>query len=106
MLSHAFYKPLLESMSTAILVLDGKLGVVFSNQAAEMLLETSGQRAKGVTISDLLRDQVSALTGLEECLRSGNPYTQREAEIRTASGGRVTIDYTVTPFPQEARPGY
>ncbi|MBK8971889.1 MAG: nitrogen regulation protein NR(II) [Hahellaceae bacterium] len=98
MFSNSFFKPLLESMSTAILVLDERLGVVFSNQASEILLETTGQRAKGLSITDLLKEQVSALTGLEECLRNGNSYTQREAEIRTAGGNRITIDYTVTAF--------
>jgi two-component system nitrogen regulation sensor histidine kinase GlnL len=93
-----FYKSLFESMSTAVLVLDCDLGVIFNNTAAEILLESSGNRANGQAISELIREQVPSLPGLEECIRNGNSYTQREAEIRTAGGSRITIDYTATPF--------
>ncbi len=92
------YMPLFDSMSTAIVVLDSRLAVIFSNAAAEMLLESSGHRDNGQAMSELLREQIPSLTGLEECIRHGHAYTQREAEIRTSGGARVMIDYTATPL--------
>lgn len=92
------YDNLLGSLSTGILVLDPHLGVRYSNAAAEMILETSGSRSNGAAISALLRQQRETLRALEECLRSGQSYTQREVEILLASGNRAVIDYTAAPF--------
>ena len=61
------YMPLFDSMSTAIVVLDSRLAVIFSNAAAEMLLESSGHRDNGQAMSELLREQMhDALATLSE----------------------------------------
>ena len=98
MLPASIQERLLENLSTAVLVLDDKLCVTYSNSAAEMLLETSEQRSRGSSINALLVDQVSTLIGLQECLRTGHSYTQREAEFLLPSGSRLLVDYTVVPI--------
>ncbi|ABC27916.1 Signal transduction histidine kinase, nitrogen specific [Hahella chejuensis KCTC 2396] len=97
MLPIVFQTRLLENLTTSVLVIDPQQRIAFSNSSAEVLLETSEQRANGATIKDLLIEGSSTLTGLEECLRTGQTYTQREAEFLLPSGSRLLVDYTVSP---------
>ncbi|WP_020410662.1 nitrogen regulation protein NR(II) [Hahella ganghwensis] len=94
---------LLDNLSTAVLVLNDDLCVSYSNTAAEILLEVSEQRALGMSINNLLVDQLSTLIGLQECLRTGHSYTQREAEFFLPSGSRLSVDYTVVPINDNGR---
>ncbi|OZG74935.1 two-component system sensor histidine kinase NtrB [Hahella sp. CCB-MM4] len=98
MLPASTQERLLDNLNTAVLVLNDDLCVSYSNSAAEMLLEISEQRALGTSINSLLVDQVSTLIGLQECLRTGYSYTQREAEFLLPSGSRLSVDYTVVPI--------
>ncbi len=98
MLPASTQERLLDNLSTAVLVLNDDLCVSYSNSAAEILLEISEQRALGTSINSLLVDQVSTLIGLQECLRTGHSYTQREAEFFLPSGSRLSVDYTVVPI--------
>lgn len=98
MLSAKQLAPILDNLTTGILVLDLSKEVKYSNAAAQMILEVSGQRNNGAGISELLNKQAGQLTGLDECIRHGHSYTQREVEILLPSGNRAFIDYTAAPF--------
>lgn len=94
------YKPILENLMTAVVLTDGGLRVRYLNPAAEMLLETSGQRVQGDPISDLFMESPEALETLRDSIASGHPYTKREAEFLLHSGTRIRVDYSVSPFYQ------
>ncbi len=97
----AGYKSILDSLTTAVLVLREGLRVQYLNPAAESLFETSVTRSKGAPISDLLIDSEDALKTLHAAAENGQSYTRREAEFVLTSGLRLTVDYSVSPISLE-----
>ncbi|MBZ2170189.1 MULTISPECIES: nitrogen regulation protein NR(II) [Marinobacter] len=92
------YKSILDSLSTAVLVLGDYLKIRYFNPAAESLFETSMTRSFGQPFGSILIDSEEALETLYAALENGQSYTRREAEFTLASGSRLTADYSVTPI--------
>mgnify|MGYP005850720085 CR=1 FL=1 len=92
----ADYKSILDSLTTAILVLREDLCVEYLNPAAESLFETSNLRSRGGGIGDILADSQDAVKILHASADTGQSYTRREAELVLTSGTRLTVDYSVT----------
>ncbi len=92
------YKNILDSLTTAILVLGDGLRIEYLNPAAESLFETSITRSQGLPIRDILADSEDALTTLHAAADNGHSYTRREAEFVLTSGSRLTVDYSVSPI--------
>lgn len=95
------YKSILDSLSTAVLVLEENLKIRYLNPAAESLFETSLTRSQGLPFSEILAASEDALKTLYAALRNGQSYTRREAEFALTSGARLTVDYSVTPISLE-----
>jgi len=95
MVSNFIQKHLIGHLTTAILVLEEDLRVAYSNSSAEMLFEVSGQRSKGTHLQKILHKSNKPLTGLEECVKTGQSFTAREVELYTLKGNRINVDYTV-----------
>ncbi|WP_284709137.1 nitrogen regulation protein NR(II) [Marinobacter sediminum] len=91
------YKSILDSLTTAVLVLEDSLKIRYLNPAAESLFETSMTRSYGQPFNDILVDSRDALTTLYAAVENGQSYTRREAEFVLTSGTRLTVDYSVTP---------
>jgi len=94
-----FYKELLESLSTALLVLEPDLRISFISPAAQALLELSESRGLGSTLEELFQGQAALLEGLQDAVQSHSAYTNRGISLRLSSGQELTVDCTVTPFP-------
>ena len=91
---------LLESLSTAVLVLDAQLRVQYANQAAEQLLATSRQHLRQQEWDVFFDAAHWSTDSLRQALRSQQPFTQREARLRGPGGVFLaTVDYTATPVP-------
>ena len=88
---------LLESLSTAILLLDAKLKVLFLNPAAENLLAISARQARNGYWPDLIGVGNGLVQRIETALAELCPYTEHELEIRRG-GSKKTVDCTVTPL--------
>ena len=97
----AGYKSILDSLTTAVLVLRDGLRIQYLNPAAESLFETSVTRSKDAPINDILIDSEDALKTLYAAAENGQSYTRREAEFILASGLRLTVDYSVSPISLE-----
>src|SRR6056297_2963846 len=95
------YKSILDSLTTAVLVLEDNLSIQYLNPAAESLFETSMTRSQGQPFQDILVESEDALKTLFAALRNGQSYTRREAEFLLTSGSRLTVDYSVTPISLE-----
>ncbi|CAN0584365.1 unnamed protein product, partial [Ectocarpus sp. 12 AP-2014] len=91
------YKNILDSLTTAVLVIEDGLRIQYLNPAAESLFETSNTRSQGLPIRDILVDSEDALTTLHAAAENGHSYTRREAEFVLTSGTRLTVDYSVSP---------
>lgn len=89
----------LDSLSTAIVLLDDALAVRYINASAEVLLELSGPRILGMPINKFLAEGGKPLGGLVNAIETGNPYTKRQATLTLAGEQRITVDYTVTHLP-------
>ncbi len=89
--------PLLDNLTTAVVLVDCKLHICYLNSAAEMLLELSGSRALGLNVVQLLTENEKPLEEMTHTLESGNPYTRRQASLSLPSGQCISVDYTVTP---------
>ncbi|BEH13385.1 MULTISPECIES: nitrogen regulation protein NR(II) [Marinobacter] len=95
------YKSILDSLTTAVLVLGNDLTIRYLNPAAESLFETSMTRSQGLPLKDVLLDSADALKTLYAAAGNGQSYTRREAEFALLSGSRLTVDYSVTPISLE-----
>ncbi|QLF93778.1 nitrogen regulation protein NR(II) [Pseudomonas sp. ABC1] len=98
MINEALQRLLIENLTTATLLLDSRLRLVYMNPAAEMLLAVSGQRSHGQFISELFTESPEALTALRQAVERAHPFTKREATLTSATGQALTVDYAVTPI--------
>jgi two-component system nitrogen regulation sensor histidine kinase GlnL len=88
---------ILDQQTTAVLLLDNELFVRYLNQAAEALLETSGQHLVGEPLAKVFFDPSTPEQVISDAL-GGDAFTKRGAQIRTIGGRDVTVDYTVSPM--------
>ncbi|GMQ88995.1 MAG: two-component system sensor histidine kinase NtrB [Gammaproteobacteria bacterium] len=88
---------LLETLNTAVLVLDHRLLMVYLNPAAESLFEISQRQISGQYWPEVIRAGESLVERLIETLKTRHPFTERELELHTATGQRMTVDCVVTP---------
>jgi len=89
-------KRLLDSLSTAVLLCDTGLRLCYLNPAAESLLAVSHTRAIGLPLGDVLVELgQSTEAALQETLRSGHPFTKREASLRVGLR-EIIVDYSVS----------
>jgi two-component system nitrogen regulation sensor histidine kinase GlnL len=95
------YKSILDSLTTAVLVLEENLRIRYLNPSAESLFETSMTRSQGQPFQDILLASEDALKTLYAALNNGQPYTRREAQFVLTSGNRLTVDYSVSPISLE-----
>ena len=90
---------LLDNLTTAVILLNAELRLEYMNPAAEMLLGVSGQRSLGLFISELCTETPDGLPALRQAVASGHPFTKREAQLVSASGQNLAVDYAATPIP-------
>ncbi|MDO3385479.1 nitrogen regulation protein NR(II) [Gilvimarinus sp. SDUM040013] len=92
------HKQLLDSLSTAIILLDGHLQLCHMNPAAEALLSISNERCLGEPITHFFHESSDTPGELLHAAENSNHYTKRHAEWQLLNGEQITVDYTVTPF--------
>jgi two-component system nitrogen regulation sensor histidine kinase GlnL len=90
--------PLLEVLNTAVLLLDEQLQLVYLNPAAENLFEISQRQVRGHCWSAVTPVSVSMVDRLRVALQEQRSFTERELELHTAMGQRMTVDCAVTPI--------
>ena len=97
------YRHILDHQSTAVMLVDQALDVVFVNQAAEFLLATSNVRSSGESLFCVLRGNDDAFgQELHAALANTQSYTRRHTVLHALLAARdLTVDLTVTPMRQE-----
>ena len=95
------YKPLLDSLSTAIVLVDSNLLLIHMNPAAEALLAMSCETNRGEPITYFFFETEETDKQLKLAASKANHYTKRHAEWRLLHNGHITVDYTVTPFGEQ-----
>jgi len=99
--SSALIQQLLSHQTTAVLLLNEHLQVRFLNSAAEDMLSVSGNRVIDLPLQQVIENFNPAVSELGDALLSNQPYTKREALLKPCHGNSITVNYTVTPIPDE-----
>ena len=93
----------IDSLHTAVLLLDEQLQVGYANPAAEMLFALSVRRIVGMPLHILIADE-AINRAVAAVLESGHPFTERELNLHEPSEKRITVDMTVIPLFEPGEP--
>ena len=97
---------LLETLTTAVILIDAGMCVSYLNSAAEVLLEVSGPRSLGEPINKLIVETDASDSGLERAAATGSGFTKRQTCVTLASGRQTMVDYIVTPYGDDPKRGF
>ena len=92
------YTILLENMHSAVILVDAKLQLLYMNNAAEALLQTSSSRHLGEPIKQLFNEDGDIPEGLSKAANSQQRFTKRQTQLRLSAPCDIAVDYTVTPL--------
>ncbi len=100
MLDANLQKRVLDNLSTAILLLNEQLEIVYLNPSAEELFETSCKRICGHSFESVFFEHEHDRADLLHALKTGHPYTKRECTIFSKALGQsappLIVNYSVT----------
>ncbi|HYW05195.1 MAG TPA: nitrogen regulation protein NR(II) [Gammaproteobacteria bacterium] len=88
----------LDSLTTATVLLDRELAVVYLNPSAESLFGASLAHRAGRPVGILVPGADELCAQLRQVLDSGDPYTVREFDLPLPGGRQVTADIAITPM--------
>jgi two-component system nitrogen regulation sensor histidine kinase GlnL len=97
------FKLLLESLTTAVLLVDESLNLQYLNPAAEVLLGVSRSQVMNLPLTAYIHedeDSFASLPGRSEALENYS-YTKRQVSWRLANGQTLTVDYSLTSLPEQ-----
>ncbi|WP_082117143.1 nitrogen regulation protein NR(II) [Sedimenticola thiotaurini] len=90
---------ILENLSSAVLLFDQSLCLQYMNPAAEMLFEISFRHTVGNSAESIIQCPGGLpREHLEQALRTGHHFTERELCLPLPDGKRATVDCTVIPL--------
>jgi len=94
---HEMQNTIIDSLNTAVLILDRDLQLISINPAGEMLFATSARPALNQAFERLLLESTDFIDALRHALNNRSPYTEREILLKLHNTQTITIDCTVTP---------
>lgn len=92
------HKRLLDTLKTAVILLDSNLCLLYLNMAAENLLDVSDRQAKDLFIGDLFMGADKDISDMRTALSSNSSITKRKAELRVINNKPIFVDYTINSF--------
>ncbi len=87
---------LLDNLTTAIILLDKDLHVIYINPAAEALLETSDKHSHNTFIGDVLLNVRELVKSLKNVKDNGITFIARKVKLVKANTNRLTVDYSAS----------
>ncbi len=94
----AYQDHVLENLSTAVLLFDAELRLMYLNPAAEALLELSNRQVCGESIERLFPGAELCSATLQQARSQRSRLVERETELLLSGERQVTVDCTVTPL--------
>jgi len=88
---------LLDQLSTAVMLLDGSLRIVYLNAAAEQLFSASMALTLGKQLVQVVSLSDALLTRLREAVENGQPFNDRQAVIEPHGLNPKVVDIAITP---------
>lgn len=100
MIEQAQYKQILDSLTTAVIVLDYQLNVIYLNAAAEALLGISCEHHLGRSFQSCFSPDEITPSVLRDSLKDSQSFTKRQARWKLHNNQEIISDYTVAPAPE------
>lgn len=98
---------ILDSLATAVILLDPQLRLRYMNPAAESLLECSLPQSQGQSVDSLFAINSNWLGEIRQAIAQAAPFTCRQISLQLASSFRhITVDYTVSPIAEGELAGF
>ena len=89
----------LDSLTTAVILVDTKQHVQYINPAAEMLLQAGFKRILSSHLKSLfIRYEEKLFSEFDDILSTGHTYTQRDCEFMLHNGASIVADCSVSLF--------
>lgn len=95
----ANYRHLVDSLNTAIVLVDSQLRIQHMNPAAEMLLAISFSQVQESPLVHYFREGEHTGDEMKLAAEQSHNYTKRQAHWQLHNGQKLTVDYSVTPLP-------
>ena len=93
------FRHLIDSLNTAVVLVDSQLHIIHLNPAAEMLLAISLSQVKGSLLTHYFDEADSADNEMLRAVQQAHHYTKRETQWQLHNGHKIIVDYSVTPLP-------
>ena len=87
---------LINSLNTALVMVDNKLTIVYANHAGEALFETGLKQLIGHPLQDFFLPDTIETTRLKAAIRKGEDFTENEIKLAFRDNRYVSADLTVT----------
>lgn len=87
---------LLDNLTTAVIVLNKDLHLLYMNPAAEALLETSVRHCQNLHVSEILLNAKQLVKALKSVMDNGITFIARKVELLKANTNRMTVDYSAS----------
>ena len=87
---------LINSLNTALVMVDNKLTIVYANHAGEALFETGLKQLIGHPLQDFFLPGTIETTRLKAAIRKGEDFTENEIKLAFRDNRYVSADLTVT----------
>lgn len=89
---------ILDSLATAVIVLNQDLTISYINASAEEILGVSGEHLLNRSLAHCFSSEFGTPQSLNEALQENRHFTKRRARWKLHNNQTITLDYTVTPF--------
>ena len=89
--------PLLEQLTTGVLLLDVELRVSYLNPAAEALLGVSAKQVSGLPVTTFLPASQRLAMTVRRAADSGEPLAEHDLQLIRAGASEITVDCVLTP---------
>ncbi len=97
MVTKEFFQSVIDSLDTAIMIVDHELVVSFLNPSAQTLLEASAKRTVGSPICNLFFNSAEFISATKRGFQEQSSFTERELEVILASNmHHMKMDCTFT----------
>ena len=88
----------LDSLATAVILVDSALHVVYLNQAAESLFEVSGKNLLGNSLNVIFTDTGQLASAMQQAVENNVSYIEHELMLVTHLHNKLQLRCAVTPL--------
>ena len=92
------YRQILEGLSTAVLLFNQELKLLYINPTGEMLFEASAKRLRLMTLDELIISDSSLNDRIRHAFVTDHPVTEREVSLMLPNLRSIIVDCAITPL--------